>query len=318
MRAEEESPKLEICTSATGFAPRELPTTEVMRRAKEALVKLVEKTEQTKNSKELKEYLAFLAKFHRYSACNTWLILSQRPNATKVRGFQQWRELGRFVRKGERGIRILAPQFKEITEKVKKPKLDERGKPIIDITTGQIETEEVEETRTMTWFRPVYVFDIVQTDGKAVPELDLKARGPSILPQLLALAEKEQIPISFENMRQGTYGYLDRKGIGVKADLDDTTKCSVLVHELAHKNLRHLDEKGKIPLSQIETEAEAVAFAVCDYFGIESSSDVYLSIWQKDSTRILEAYERIKDTIAKLIEALEAQAPIPMPIPIAQ
>jgi len=312
----EESLTAEVCTSATVFAPRELPTNEVMRRAKEALVRLVEKTEQTRDSRELREYLSFLAKFRRYSACNTWLILSQRPHATKVRGFKQWRELGRYVRQGEKGIMILAPQFKEITEKVKKPKTDEQtGQPLVNPITGQVEYEEVEEKHTITWFRPVYVFDIAQTQGKPFPQLDLTAKGVSILPQLLSLTEKEQIPISFENMKEGSYGYIDRsKGIAVKADLDDTTKCSVLIHEIAHKKLRHLDQKGKIPLSQIETEAEAVAFAVCDYFGIDSSSDIYLSIWQKDSNRILEAYDRIKDTIANIIEALEAPALAPVPI----
>jgi hypothetical protein len=130
--------------------------------AREVASKAIEQLSQALeagHTEKLQEYLAAMARFHRYSLHNILLIASQRPNATHVAGFQTWKELGRFVKKGAKGILILAPM-----------KLRTETKP---------EDQDDESERSILRFRAVYVFDVADTDGKPLAELGRADGDPS-------------------------------------------------------------------------------------------------------------------------------------------
>ena len=334
-----------LSESSTANETKELSKrpNDLYRFVKDSLVDLAKSTENAKASEQVKAYLRFVARFHKYSWNNSFLILAQNPNATKVRGMKQWnKDFSRFVKASvqcskcrtyftnkeleqqtgqeawkaktcpickERlrrtAIAILAPSPYKI--KVKVPKLDEQGQPKAN-EQGETELEEIEETRQ--GFITVYVYDVEDTQGKPIPRLDLTVSdSKSILDRLLAIAEKRGLTVEQEDMRSGQYGYVTgQKKIALRQDMNEASKSNVLIHELAHWDLDHLGDM-LASRSRHETEAEAVCYAVASYFGLETKSDLYLSIWSKDTRQILEAFERIKDTTAKLIREIEEAKP---------
>ena len=152
----------------------------------EALAKAVD---AERASAEFQAYLDVQARFHNYSWHNCMLIYSQRPDATHVAGFRAWRKLGRHVRKGERGIVILAPcPFK---------------RKVVDEETGE------ETDRNGVFFKAVHVFDVAQTDGEALPEYDVNEVGEAadgLLARLHEVAGARDIRIERVDMQPGHYG----------------------------------------------------------------------------------------------------------------
>ena len=250
---------------------------------------LAEQMRQGK-SEALIRYLEFTARFHRYSFCNVLLIHVQRPEATQVAGLRNWNRLGRHIRFGERGLMIFAPM------RVKKRRGPE---PPSD--------NEDEETVRTTMFKVVYVFDVSQTDGAALPELVQASGDPGPLyPALqsivrrggIRLDEVQYVPGS-PSAEGASYG----GRIALRADLEPAEAFRTLVHEFAHEKLHWQGEK--VCKTIRETEADATAFVVCRHFGIHSDSADYLLLYDATPDVLLNRLEIVRDTAAEIIALIE-------------
>jgi Zn-dependent peptidase ImmA (M78 family) len=264
----------------------------------ELLESLNERIDQVQSSSEFKKVLKFFSKFYNYSYQNSMLILMQKPEASFVAGYRQWqKKFDRHVKKGEKGIAILAPfTYKK---EVKKSNLNSNA--------DDEETEEVKRT----YFNTVYVFDISQTEGDPVPELDMEIENSNkeLISLLLDYAESQKIEVNFKRLSGSTDGYSRGGEIVINDNANETEQASILVHELAHEHLHFSSESNSLNLSKeiIEMEAEAVAFVVMDYFNIESKSDKYLALYKK-SYDLMESFKRINDVSSRFLDYLLAAA----------
>ena len=251
------------------------------RQIDESLDTLAKTVDSVRASDDFRLFLDTQARFHNYSWHNTWLIASQRPDATRVAGFRAWQGLGRHVKKGERGIMIFAPC----------PWKKER---------------EDGETEVGIYFKVVHVFDISQTDGKELPTVDVptvKAAADRLLADLRSVADKRGIAVTFKPLDGGPFGVSRKEAI----DIDDThttgQQAKTLAHELAHEAL-HWNVKGTFTRSLAELEAESVAYVVCRHFGLDSEvrSSTYIAIWNGDSKSLRASLERISKTSRAIID----------------
>jgi antirestriction protein ArdC len=187
----------------------------------------------------LKSYLKTMARFPRYSLYNAMLIAMQRPHACRVAGFRAWNKLGRHVGREEKGIYIFSPI-------------------VIHRETDDEEEEEV------IAFKTAYVFDVEQTDGRALPMLQQTKENPeSYLDELKVVIREKGIALEYRDLHATTFGMSAGGRIILKHGLDAAEEFSVLVHELAHEMLHQAcgEEANK---TARETEAEAVAFVVSE------------------------------------------------------
>ena len=217
------------------------------------------------NSNKFKEYLRFAARFRSYSFFNTLMIYSAMPDATYVTGMRKWNELGRKVTKGQKGIKILAPTFRKETEVV------------VDEVTG----EEKEETRQcLTGYILVSVFDVSQTEGKEIPSATSNFGSDTELLEAFKDIFSSKYRIKEMELRSTLGGYTDGKEIVLNAIKSEEQRLKTLIHEVAHCELGHIEDKEKSRREE-EVEAEMTAFMVTDYFGIDSSdySFGYLGAW---------------------------------------
>jgi antirestriction protein ArdC len=206
------------------------------------------------HSDSLKRFLSVLARFHNYSFQNALLIALQRPQATQVAGFHTWKKLGRFVKKGEHGISILAPMLAR--------KKKDTAETVSDC----------EEPR-IRGFKIAHVFDVGQTDGKPLPEFASASGEPGQWLSALELAlGKAGITLLSDYIFGGALGCSTGGCIIVRPDLDATERFAVLVHEWAHEILHQKTRGDRATTRKVrETEAEAVAFIVCRACGIDST-----------------------------------------------
>src|SRR6056297_2104723 len=163
-------------------------------KVKELLENLEERIEKVQSSQEFKEYLRFFSKFHDYSYQNILLIKMQKPSAKLVAGYKQWqKKFDRHVKKGEKGIMILAPyKFKKKVTELKK-----------EVNEGNIVEKEVENEKEFVSFRPVYVFDISQTEGEPVPswKIEVKDTRKDLLEPLINYTSTRGIKVEFRRLR---------------------------------------------------------------------------------------------------------------------
>ena len=247
-------------------------------------------------------YLAAQAKFHQYSLGNVLLVLAQKPDATRLAGFHTWLHLGRHVRKGEHGIRILAPVA------VRRAAAE----------TESVDPEDEPETHTVTRFRAVTVFDISQTEGDPLPEHPCQAlttdseRGRWLYARLLNIAKAEGIAVSDQTTLRHANGVFvpGANMIGLKMGLSDDHKAKTLCHELAHALLHRTTGK---PRPEMEAEAEGTAFVVAAWAGLDTSqySFGYVADWaaQKDGpTLVRRVGSTIQRTAQRIIAALDPAA----------
>ncbi len=256
----------------------------------EALAKAVD---DVRASDTFKAYLDVQARFHQYSWHNSMLIMFQRPDATRVAGFQTWKKLGRFVRKGERGIMIFAPcPFHR----------EERN-----------EAGELEAVDGM-FFKPAHVFDVTQTDGRELPDVEcptVEGSADGLLTALERVAIDRGIEVKAEALRAGQYGYADA-GERIVIDPNHPTgqRATTLAHELAHCALHFgkTAESTVLTRNMAELEAEAVAYVVCRHFGLDTEvrSSAYIALWQGDRKGLRASLERIATTARTLIDDVEA------------
>ena len=243
-----------------------------------------------RDSERFKHYLSTIARFHDYSMCNTLLIWTQRPDATRVAGFQTWRGMGRYVKRGERGIRILAPR------------------PWRKVEEHDGEEEVTEEGCS---FKPVHVFDVSQTEGDPLPTIadDLAGDDAGLYAKLGAIARNEGLAIDrAPGLGNGSNGFhaRDRKLIWLRPDTSPAMAAKTFTHELAHHFAGH-DVGGC--RGEEETVAEGAAYIVLGHFGIDAGdySFDYLASWTDDKVFKAKLGE-IHGAASTIIDAVEGMA----------
>ncbi len=274
-------------------------------KSKDLLELLNKGMEDMLSSENFLKYLKVASKFSSYSFNNQVLIYLQKPDATRVAGFKAWNKFGRFVKKGEKGIRIFAPLPITIKEKTK----------VVD----GIETV-VEPEYSFISFRPTYVWDVSQTDGEPLPEICnmLDGRVEDFETLVTAIKGLTSASISFTDYDGTSNGFYNVEGhyIVVKDNLSELQKIKTLVHEVTHSVL-HCKDKPPKDRSSKEIEAESVAFIVCNYLGLDTSdySFGYIAGWggsiedwktQCEDTKRKESLKTIRDTAADFISKLES------------
>lgn len=270
-------------------------------------------------SDKYKHFLNVMAKFPRYSVNNTMLIMMQRPDAQLCQSFTGWKQMGRYVKKGEKGISILAPAPYKIERE--QTKLDEKGRPVFD-ADGEPVKEKVEVT--IRAFKVVKTFDLSQTDGKELPTI-----GPSELvgniegyPKLLqALQEISPVPVSFELIDGDAKGFyhLEDKKIVVQDGMSEVQTIKTLLHEMAHQKLHDKDnvpEAKDISRNGKEVEAESVAYVVCQHYGINTSdySFSYVAGWSegKETPELKASLDKIRQTASEFIYQIDQKMEVLM------
>jgi antirestriction protein ArdC len=257
---------------------------------------LIEQLEQG-HSEALTAYLTAMGRFHNYSFGNILEIARQKPDATRVAGLYAWNQLGRKVKKGEHGIRILAPLIG-----VRRKKDEEAEK---DITR---QNEPV-----LVGFRNVYVFDVSQTEGAELPELSTKVTGDAgeCRERLVHFVTRQGIKLEFNENIAPALGVSYGGKIVLLPGQSTPEEFCTLVHELAHEMLHQAERRTATTKTVRETEAEAIAFVVCQSVGLDSgrASADYIHLYHGNASLLTESLEVIQKTSAVILSALETQKP---------
>ena len=231
------------------------------------------------------------ARFHTYSPNNIWLILAQRPDASRVAGYRTWRDLDRWVCKGEHGIGVLAP-------------IATRTKPIDTID----ERDHPELVRVLRGFKVVHVFDIAQTDGTELPDVT-----PTLLTGDAPIAAWDMLAVHITDAGftlergdcNGANSYTNHttRTVRVRDDVDDSQAVKTLAHELGHVLLHETPDRTTDDRARMEIEAESVAYLVCHELGIVSDdySFAYLARWSNGDTNLIRATAERAITCARQI-----------------
>ena len=270
------------------------------------------------DSDRYKEYLRVMSKFHNYSFNNTLLIAMQKPDASLVAGFQSWKNnFKRNVVKGEKGIKILAPspfKIKQEMEKIdpatQKPVIGADGKPVKE-----------EKEITIPAFKVVSVFDVSQTEGKELPDIavDMLTGDVECFKDVFAALEKTSpVPIGFEKIEGNSHGYyhLEEKRIAIDEGMSELQTIKTAIHEIAHAKLHDIDpnapkeEQADRPDRRTrEVQAESVAYAVCQHYGLDTSdySFGYVAGWSsgRELDELKSSLETIRSTAAEIINSID-------------
>jgi len=255
---------------------------EITERATEQLVAAL----NAGHSEALIAYLKAIGRFHRYSLCNVTLIASQKPNASYVAGFRTWNQLGRFVKKGEKGIVILAPVIRRNVES---------------------DEEQTVSSTSVAGFRAAYVFDVSQTDGNELPQIGTVQGDPSRCgEQLRSFASAQGISIDYSMQISPSRGMSSGGHITLLPGQPTAEEFSTLAHELAHELLHRGDRRSATSQRIRETEAEATAFVVCQAIGLETGSAAsdYIQLWKGDVQLLTESLTYIRLAASQMLAAL--------------
>lgn len=297
--------------------PIELTATDTAGKVKEITAQLEAGVKDLFDSERYQDYLKAMSKFHDYSLNNTLLIVMQKPDASLVAGFNKWRdEFERHVKRGEKGIKILAPAPYKIKKELEK--LDPDGKPIIG-EDGKPVTEQKEIT--VPAFKVVSVFDVSQTDGKEIPDIAVDSLTGSVEQYedfFKALEQTSPVPVGFERIESGAHGYYHNaeKRIALNEGESELQTVKTLIHEIAHAKLHDIDlnappeQQQERPSRRTrEVEAESIAYTVCQHFGLDTSdySFGYVAGWSsdKDIKELKASLETIRATASELITEID-------------
>lgn len=208
-------------------------------------------------SEKYMNYLRTMSRFHKYSFNNTMLIHMQKPDATLVTGYNKWEQkFNRHVRRGEKGIKIIAPTpFKK---KIEQEKLDPDTKLPMRDNDGNIILEEKEVKIPM--YKPVVVFDVSQTEGEPLPTLSADLRGDVKHYEIFmeALRRSAPVPVEFEMMAENMDGYFsrDNQRIAIREGMSEVQTICAAVHEITHAKLHNVKEKLEIDNTEQYEEIE--------------------------------------------------------------
>lgn len=261
-------------------------------------------------------YLTAMSKFHHYSFGNTMLIFMQCPNATHVAGYHDWRRnFGRQVKRGERGITILAP-------------CPYRRREEVEETAPDGSTATTIQLVQRVGFRTVTVFDVSQTEGKPLSELVHKLTGDVTDYERMteAICALSPYPINIEAFPGAAYGCCNfvEQRILVQPDMSQVQTIKTMIHEVSHAKLHAPieDGDGETPPQRKrrfvrEMEAESVAYVVCQHFGIDTAdySFGYVAGWShgKNLSQLKASLELIRNTAAELIDGIDPPKELPPP-----
>lgn len=277
-------------------------------RIKELTDRLEAGIKEVFTSGRYREYLSAMNKFHSYSYNNSLLILMQKPEASYVAGYKTWETLGRHVKKGEKGITILAPcPYKSV-----------KYVEVVDPNTGQVKRDEqgnvMKERKEISRasFKAISIFDISQTEGKPLPELAKELQGeiPDYKILMDSIHEVAPVPIRFDTWNETKKGHYDlaKREIVIKSGMSELQTVKTAIHETAHSILHKDVAHAKDP-STMEIEAESVAFICCQHLGLDTSdySFGYLAGWSsnKELPELKASLQTIQKTAHGVIEQLD-------------
>lgn len=277
---------------------------------KEITDKLEQGVAEVFSSDKYKQFLDTMAKFPRYSVNNNILIMMQKPDAQICQSFTGWKEMGRFVKKGEKGIKIIAPA--PYTIQREQNKLDESGRPMMD-HDGEPIMESVEIK--INAFKVVSTFDVSQTDGKELPSLGVDELMGSVDGYgtfFEALKQSCPVPMTFEDIPGGAKGFYSQaeKRIAIQKGMSEVQTVKTAIHEMAHQKL-HAIELGNKDLNRNskEVEAESVAYTVCQHYGIDTSdySFSYVAGWSegKEMPELKASLDTIRRAASEMISSID-------------
>ena len=304
--------------AANPSRPIELKAQKPAEKMKEITDRLEVGIQELFDSDRFKEYLRVMSKFHNYSFNNTLLIAMQKPDATLVAGYNSWKNLfGRQVARGAKGIKVLAPspykikkEIDKIDPKTQKPVTDKNGKPV---------KEETEIT--VPAFKVVSVFDVSQTEGKELPSIgvdELTGDVEQYADFFKATEQASPAPVGFEKIESGAKGYYSQteKRIAINEGMSELQNLKTLIHEIAHAKLHDIDlnapakEQADRPDRRTrEVQAESIAYAVCQHYGLDTSDYSFSYVAQWSSGRKLAelkaSLETIRNTASELIKDID-------------
>lgn len=247
-------------------------TTQIESRLKE----LAQDTDDFRKSEFFQNYLDTMSKFWDYSYHNQLLIYFAYPSATRVAGYKTWQKLGRQVQKGCKSIQILAP------------------------STKKVEQDDEEE---ITYFFPVSVFDISQTEGQELPSVDVELSGEDkkwLLDKLVEFCTQKGIKVEFKSLGvNGLYGYSRGEEIAIASQSSVNMQVSTLIHEIAHELLH---QKSSLSKQQKEIQAESVAYVISRHFGLDTRSMNYLALYDADYKKIMENLSEISLVVKEVMD----------------
>jgi antirestriction protein ArdC len=251
----------------------------------ESITALCAETDAAKQNETYRAWLQTLSRFYAYSFNNWLLIYTQRPDATRVAGFQTWKSLGRFVKKGERGIRIFAPILRKVEEE-KNGVTEQLSRPF--------------------GFRSIAVFALEQTDGEPLPEINSNASegGEELLPRLEEATAALGIKLIYKAIPGAAEGLSKGGEIEIEETLAIAARCGVLAHELAHE-LLHKENRKDTTRQQRELEAESVSFAVLAHYGLRAESRFYLASYDVTAEMLADSLQTISQTAKRIINTIE-------------
>jgi hypothetical protein len=288
----EEKNKSETARKGTKMKLEDIKT-----KTKDAVDYLVQSLESG-HSEVLTQYLGTMARFHTYSFGNVMLIARQKPDANNVAGIRTWNSLGRFVKRGEKGILILAPMVGY--------RRSRQNEIATDIDTDNAADERKTEHQ-LIGFRAVYVFDISQTEGKELPTLtEVQGDVSGCRERLFEFVQSQGVELNYSERLAPAKGLSHGGKITLLSGMKPAEEFSTLVHEIGHEMLHRGDRRTLTTKRVRETEAEAVAFVVCKAVGLQNgtSSQDYIQLWHGDANLLRESLEAVQQTAAVILGAV--------------
>ena len=269
---------------------RNNPVQELIKQAVDSLVQQLE----AGKSDALTAYLTAMARFHRYSFGNILAIARACPTATRVAGYQTWKELGRHVKKGEKGIQIFAPMV------VKRRKKD-----------SDDQENEANPYSVLIGFRPVYVWDQSQTSGDDVPEFSHSVLGEVGVrrERLIEFLAHQNIALEYNEKIAPALGVSYGGRIALLPGQSPAEEFTSLTHEAAHELMHRSDRRTSTKKTVRETEAEAVAFIVGNAIGLEmgNTSSDYIQLYAGDAALLAESLELVQNVSATVLAAIQPE-----------
>jgi hypothetical protein len=274
---------------------RDNPTQQLIKQAVDFLIQQLE----AGKSETLTAYLAAMARFHSYSFGNILAIARQRPTATRVAGFHAWKELGRFVKRGEKGIQILAPM---VGHRRRKDDTNQNSSP----------DDNANPAPVLIGFRAVYVFDVAQTEGADLPEFEHNITGDvgEHRDRLTAFLDAQNIALEYSENIAPALGVSYGGKIALLPGQSKAEEFVTLVHEAGHELLHKTERRTMTTATVRETEAEAVAFIVGQAIGLEmgrAASD-YIQMYAGNAALLAESLEVVQRTSAVILDAITGES----------
>ena len=264
------------------------PTADNLAKIDQWMQRLADETDQAAQSAELTRYLTTLSHFYTYSAHNCALIAMQRPDAVRVAGYRAWQTLGRQVKKGAKGIAILCPA------------------PIKGKTDGG------DDAVIALRFRTGYVFDLADTEGDDLPTLTIHTvegdRYATLLHHLIKIAERGGLSVAFKDRLvwdANGVSYGDGR-IELKEGNPAGNLCKTLIHEIAHERMHGAEERRTFTTQQVECQAEAAAYCVCQALGVPTpNTPTYLALYKVSRSVLAANIDAIRAGVAALMREIE-------------